>query len=48
MTEGGVDEGGRNNNLARLIGLWVRENQPVEEIIGRALAENALKQSPAA
>lgn len=22
MTEGGVDEGGRNNNLARLIGLW--------------------------
>ncbi len=46
MTEGGVEEGGRNNNLARLIGLWVRENQPVEEIIGRALAENALNNPP--
>ena len=46
MAEGGVNEGGRNNNLARLIGLWVRENQPVEEIIGRALAENALNNPP--
>ena len=46
MTEGGVDEGGRNNNLARLIGLWVRENQTIEAIIGRALAENALNNPP--
>ena len=46
MTEGGIDEGGRNSNLARLIGLWVSENQPVEEIIGRALAENALNNPP--
>ena len=45
LTEDGVDESGRNN-LARLIGLWVRENQPVEEIIGRALAENALNNPP--
>lgn len=46
MIEGGIDEGGRNTNLARLIGLWVSENQPVEEIIGRALAENALNNPP--
>jgi RecA-family ATPase len=46
MVEGGIDEGGRNTNLARLIGLWVSENQRVEEIIGRALAENLLNNPP--
>ncbi|NBT29196.1 MAG: hypothetical protein EBT18_06865 [Gammaproteobacteria bacterium] len=46
MVEGGIDEGGRNNNLARLIGLWVRENMTTEEVMGRAIAENNLNNPP--
>lgn len=42
----GVDEGGRNNNLAAMAGKWIREDMPFHEVIGRAIALNDLNNPP--
>jgi hypothetical protein len=40
VTEG-VQEGGRNNNLARLVGGWIQQGYSVTEVMARAMKTNA-------
>lgn len=36
----GVQEGGRNNNLARLVGTWIQQGYSVDQILARAIQTN--------
>lgn len=46
LSEVGVNEGGRNNQIARLTGLWIAEGHGPDQILAKALAINAENNPP--
>ncbi|MEO0438581.1 MAG: AAA family ATPase [Pseudomonadota bacterium] len=45
-TDSGVREGGRNQNLARLVGGWIQQGHSVDQVLARAMQTNAGNQPP--
>ncbi|MEM6486500.1 MAG: AAA family ATPase [Pseudomonadota bacterium] len=42
----GVQEGGRNQNMTRLVGSWIQQGYSVDQVLARAMQTNAGNQPP--
>jgi len=47
-SEQGAREGGRNNNLARLVGGWIQQGYSIDQVLARAMQTNKGNQPPLA